>query len=608
MASEAQVQRAEKIIGYKFTSSNYLRQALTAAGAEKDNHEGNRPLAHIGAHWIDTLLMIVLMSVGASKVLRAQVRIDFTRKDHFKFAAKRTGISQCIKYSSQGGEDSSTVLRYAINAIIGAVLLDTDTQSITTTLGALQKFSFGLAAMEESVHSQTPEMPALPAPDELDVLGIDDEIMNPTFNVPLELLPPPIPESDQMSDGHRTGVPGSSEAEAQLADNELATTFMLDYPVSMDITTLDYTGDIPTESQRSQFTWDMSSFQVAPDHESTSVSTIIPPTHLPQRSLPAEPTHAQGSAKMRGKRVKTSPYASISDTSQQLLNEDRTKCVSQHLPPPEETYFALEIQAEVLKPTHESIEPLLPLIITIASPSAILSLRGMIRNARAQPSFHSYRLQDGLSQANRFMLIEKLEDSASTIGLMRWYHIWELFRHCGGPNTVSSSGYANITPATFFMGQKYLGNPVHHDDAKISESMMKDIFPDIEPSSEEYKKHMRRIKRLRKLGQRLHALIEKFGKGVLGLLVGQTSSGGLDIPVSDTMLLKPIDKAFSSFISLLEASQGDSLRAFGNAVWGVLRPVLFGMLSESASHIESITPEEILRHVKGSSGLLELIR
>ncbi|RAK98155.1 uncharacterized protein BO80DRAFT_480584 [Aspergillus ibericus CBS 121593] len=582
MASKAQVEMVEKIIDYRFASKDYLHQALTAARGEgEDRDDGNRALAQIGAHWFDTLLMILLMRMGASKEDKANLRIEFTRKDHFTFAAKRTGISQCIKYSSKPGSESSTVLRYAINAIIGAVLLDTASHTIGTTLGVITRYVYA---------------------------DNDYTMIDPTFDSLSDLMPS-ITETDQIPPNLATSVHHLSDAQL-ICDDPFVNLSMFDSQMSTDGLSIipDYAGVMTAESSLSYST-DDPIIQTLPRQDSPAVSSLVLCSpRLPRATIAPESNHLQGSLKKRDEQAKSSANTSIPDsTLREFLNKERMKCSAQHLPPPEETYFTPEIHNALRSPTHESIKPLLPLLITMGSPDAIVSLRGMICNIRAQPSCHSCRLQDGLSPARRYSLIEQLEHSASTMQLMKWYHIYELFRECGGPDTVSSSGYANSTPASFPIGQKCLGNPVHHGDANVSKTMMKDIFPDMDPSTDEYKKQFRRIQKLRKLGQRLHALIDKFGKGILGLMVGRSSSGGFDIPVSDTMLFKPTEGAFACFISLLESSQGDSLRAFGDAVWGVLRPALFGTLSGDVFDIERLDPEYILRQVKGSPGLLGII-
>lgn len=185
----------------------------------------------------------------------------------------------------------------AVSLITGAVCAEQ----------AFQKIGFSVAVMEDSVHLHAPEMPPPLTTDEIDVLGIDDDIMNPTFDVPLELLPPPIPESVQLSEGFSTSVQDSSEA--QLVFSDPAATFMLEYAVSMDdvSSNLDHTEGIPTESQRSQFNNKMSSIQVTPAQVSPSVSNPVPYTpRLPRASITAEPTNPQGSDTTRGESIKAS--------------------------------------------------------------------------------------------------------------------------------------------------------------------------------------------------------------------------------------------------------------------------------------------------------------
>lgn len=59
MATQTDADAVEKTIGYSFRSKEYLVQALTAAGAEEDNHDGNRKLAHLGGAVIRFTLSFV---------------------------------------------------------------------------------------------------------------------------------------------------------------------------------------------------------------------------------------------------------------------------------------------------------------------------------------------------------------------------------------------------------------------------------------------------------------------------------------------------------------------------------------------------------------------
>ena len=72
---------------------------------------------------------------------------------------------------------------------------------------------------------------------------------------------------------------------------------------------------------------------------------------------------------------------------------------------------------------------------------------------------------------------------------------------------------------------------------------------------------------------------------------------------------KPTEEEFRRFIRLLDNSQGDLLRKFGEPVWAILEPVFSCRLAEmEIFHIEKMCPEEILRYPKGAPGLLACIR
>jgi len=67
MATEDHVAQVEMIIDHHFRSKNHLREALTAAGSEDDNHDGNRRLAHVGDNSIRYTLSLVAYEVFTSR-------------------------------------------------------------------------------------------------------------------------------------------------------------------------------------------------------------------------------------------------------------------------------------------------------------------------------------------------------------------------------------------------------------------------------------------------------------------------------------------------------------------------------------------------------------
>lgn len=67
MVPEEKVRKLENIIRYNFVSKRFIHQALTAAGAENENHDGNRKLSQIGASLVDTILALIVYGTNASR-------------------------------------------------------------------------------------------------------------------------------------------------------------------------------------------------------------------------------------------------------------------------------------------------------------------------------------------------------------------------------------------------------------------------------------------------------------------------------------------------------------------------------------------------------------
>jgi metal-responsive CopG/Arc/MetJ family transcriptional regulator len=68
MTSDANAQAVENIIGYKFRNSrNDLIKALTAAGAQEDDWDGNRKLAQFGTALCEFLLSYLAFEAGVPR-------------------------------------------------------------------------------------------------------------------------------------------------------------------------------------------------------------------------------------------------------------------------------------------------------------------------------------------------------------------------------------------------------------------------------------------------------------------------------------------------------------------------------------------------------------
>lgn len=67
MATQADAKQVEAVIRYTFRSRDHLLQALTAAGAEEDNHDGNRKLALLGNNLIRFMLSFAVYETTSSR-------------------------------------------------------------------------------------------------------------------------------------------------------------------------------------------------------------------------------------------------------------------------------------------------------------------------------------------------------------------------------------------------------------------------------------------------------------------------------------------------------------------------------------------------------------
>ncbi|KAE8135570.1 hypothetical protein BDV38DRAFT_284830 [Aspergillus pseudotamarii] len=640
MASPDQVQEVESIIQHNFTNKSYLRQALTAAGVESENHEGNRQLAQVGASWVDTVLNIVFMRMGTSKEHKAKLRLEFTKKDHFVLAAKQSGISKCIQYSCRSGFESATVLRNTMNAIVAAVLLDTNAGSISATLFVLSRiFKRPGRQLLETCSEATIE--AVSAVADAAALSAKSQCPSVGSGLPVESLP--IDRSSQVMAGLEHPQMLISPVHSSLyapafpmfrCDDSLAMIQntgdsagnippIYDPGVSMNISTLDITND-PNMLAAFDISWIDPTFGGNIVSELPSLSNDPPsdpqyatfpvPSAIPYEAPSSRTTEPKrpgdtGRNDQKGrKRAKRTRYFHINHELQDFLANEKTKCESQSLPPPEATYFKPEIHKQLIKSEKGLCEAFVGLLITIASPHTIIALGRMVQKARHHDRLQSCRLRDTLLQ-HRLTLIEHLEQEAGIIQIMSWYHIIEIFRGCGGHNTSSSTGYVHCTSDTFRKPQRTLGNPRNKDESMVTQTMLAEIFPDLKPGTEIYQSQLKKFNRLRKVGKRLHMLTETFGQGILGLILDNELGGRLGTNVSDIMFWKPTEEEFHLFVRLLNKSQGELLRTFSNAAWTILEPLLCCSLLEMGIFpIEQMSPEEILRHPKGSPGLLACIQ
>ncbi|KAL2861011.1 uncharacterized protein BJX67DRAFT_367487 [Aspergillus lucknowensis] len=289
---------------------------------------------------------------------------------------------------------------------------------------------------------------------------------------------------------------------------------------------------------------------------------------------------------------------------EEFLAQERVKCKDETLLP-EHTYFDMNTQ----NATSKFEESLAVLLVTIAAPQRIASLRDIICCARVEKPLRKYILRGEIVPSERVKMILELDEKVAGAQLVQWYHIIALFEACGGPETRSVTRFVNNMPTTFQPQTRgCFGNPANRDDANVAQTMMEEIYPDLQAGTVEYRTKLATFKKIRQLGKRLHLLVEKFGRGVLGLMMPFSCENGMHRPLPDFKILNLRNSVFDEFVKLLDDSQGDILRQFSVAVFPPLWALLQGRLEEEEPFsLERVGRDKILELTKGSPDLLRLI-
>ncbi|KAL3479394.1 hypothetical protein BJX99DRAFT_255651 [Aspergillus californicus] len=598
MVTNEHVKTVETVIGYIFRQRWLICQALTAAGAEEDNYDGNRQLSQLGASLMDTILAILVYNTGVDRGHTAKLRQIFLNKEHYSTTAQRTGIDQCIKWNKRTVLNSPEVHRKGINAIIAAVLLDSFSLKMTL-MATIRIFTTGyerlrlLASdpgLRESLLGVVEGIMAREAgtinPAILSGPPTDYQMGYPlVFNICDPSPPiPPVNNGEPQQDLYMT-------TESEFLDDFNDLDMFLQTPFRSSLL-----GPGPVSSLM----------------EGISTDALASPMQNAVRSLPSGGGVTKGNKQpyRDTTRNKNKRKASLLDGNEastmieEFLSQERAKCKDERLLP-EHTYFDTNTQ----NATSKFEESLATLLVTIAAPQRIASLRDIICCARVEMPLRKYTLRGEILPKERVKMILELDEKVTGAQLVRWYHILALFEACGGPDTRSMTRFVNDMPSTFQLPRRgYFGNPANKDDAIVAQMMMEEIYPHLQPETVEYRTKRAIFKKLRQLGKRLHLLVEKFGRGVLGLMLPFGCENSTDRLLSDSKIVNLRTSVFEEFVKLLDESQGYILRGFSVAVFPALLALLQGRLEdEEPFPLERVGRDKILELTKGSPELLRLI-
>lgn len=238
-----------------------------------------------------------------------------------------------------------------------------------------------------------------------------------------------------------------------------------------------------------------------------------------------------------------SPRGSKYELFAAYVHLEENRCRKFGLPSPEECFRMIISQTrDASLGTDETTMALKVLYFTIASSESLAAL-GDIAQTHRRRSLSGNQLSAScdLSRADRLRVIDRLDEDIAYYSLLKRCHVHRLFVDSTRSSRKTVDGFVNDTVESISSRQRpKIGNPSHNDDAFASMSIMVEVYPEIRQDSFEYRRKYRYITDLRKLGQRLHLLVEKFGYGILGLLLSPSDMSAVEpsLGLSDTLLVK----------------------------------------------------------------------
>lgn len=433
--------------------------------------------------------------------------------------ARTTGIDKHVKYSTKPGARSSKVLALAVNAIVGAVYIDSAdfnaSWRVTLRLGLIS------ADLQGSCFSPTLSLPDI----------VDPAALSLNHSAAVKDVEKPLDQISNSDTRWNTSIPFNEQL-----DRGFATTSSPTSERSLGIPSNVFPDLVTPSADEAMWTslWmDLNGGCISPEEvndtggniDSACVGPGISP--LPS-SLPSVPrdgdeiyTSSSGQRDDRPendrKRIKSHHHKRLfDDRVWSSLSEEAKKCQSHQHPLPYQTFFSPPIR-DALIDMGANANRLAKFLVYIASAESIVTLRRIVLKYRGSASPISFGSTPDLSTKERWYLIGLLGENITWCRLFRMYHVLELYEACGG--TRSTDKLILTTPSSFRGRKRKAGNPLYDAEMQITKKMMEEIFPDLRPDTDGYSEKHAYLKRVRKLGQRLHILTMKFGKGVLGLML-----------------------------------------------------------------------------------------
>ncbi|KAI9832290.1 MAG: hypothetical protein M1819_004468 [Sarea resinae] len=703
MATAEHLRHVQEIVRYTFVEPGYLKQALTAAGAEEENHDGNRKLAQVGDLLIKLVLLIKSFFAGASRGDANDILQTAASRKRRATVAKATHIDACIRCSPwQSGQSTPplAVLNLAISAIVGAAWHDSG-QSFAIVSQVVQQL--GLDPQDHTYVDPNVISPNqnIPVPSDQSI-SFDERETTPSCAVRAPISPFTWnaglfsqSSSDDATLFNRNGSPGVQRVDI-ISSQELNS----DTTGATDLEILELTPNLevplrevsfPTSEEHfpSSVVWqretgddqgvysdkfggallenehleDIVGIQSDPilashlahrrSNKQSDLNQIRPEettldynigsnaidevidralSGIEEIGVPAAPCPQNAIAMTRGCAVKRKPSSNSSTGSKRarrrnyrtglreetdaLLGKhcflESVKCQNLGLPCPEQTFNLSRMRNFLSDPCVEGYKlALTDFSLEIASSGSLALLQDIIQASRHSPMSYSRDTGFAVSNVERLKAIGRLDKGIAYSGLLRRYHVLQLYRDSRGSSSRVVDGFVMDTNDIISRTAKRSnGNPLNNSHAEITKSLMQEVHPELQGGTSVYEQKYRKIKGLQKLGQRLDLLTTRFGDGIIGLLPPNTNlvSGSLAYVLADNTISPLPDNIFTEFIKLLDQCQGDMLRKFSDAARVILDYIFYGQV-DGPRHfpIEQIERAQIENQPKGSPRLLELL-
>lgn len=202
---------------------------------------------------------------------------------------------------------------------------------------------------------------------------------------------------------------------------------------------------------------------------------------------------------------------------EQYMSDEKGRCASYNVPPPEETFFTPDIRTRLEGLDKKHANTLLLIQVTTASGHAVAALHQAIMSNTTPQDTQSLGIESETPASALFHKIEQLDDKIAQCVILRRYHVLHLFEMCLPPNSRVNTTFIMTNPGDFDNTKK-AGNPGNNAKSEVTRIMMSKIFPDISPDMGEYLPKYNKVSRLQVLGRRYSAMAQRFTKGILGLM------------------------------------------------------------------------------------------